>query len=106
MNEADSDWRDASKERRGFQRVSARVDAALLSTALGRVAATVTDLSQAGCRLRTRARGWRGDHLVLAIGDLAPRAVTVVWAGEGELGVVFAQPLHWTVMTDLAGIER
>ena len=106
MLQAEADWRTTSKERRGFQRLPAAVDAALLSTALGRVAAITVDVSQAGCRLRTRARGQRGDHLVLTLGAIGPRAVTIAWAAGGELGLAFAQPLHWTVVTDLAGITR
>ena len=106
MRDAEDDWRDTTRERRASQRVGTQVPVALLSTALGRVGATLTDLSQTGCRLRTRARVQRDVHLVLALGPIAPRAVTVAWAGEGELGLAFAQPLHWAVMTDLAGIAR
>ena len=96
------DWVASSRERRVFHRFLVNLPASLLSTALGRVSATVVDFSQAGCRIRTRARCYRGDRLVLTIKGLSPRAVEAAWRGDGVVGLAFAEPLSWAVVTQLA----
>lgn len=95
-------WWGVPKERRRFHRIPSDVPAALLSTALGRVAATVTDLSQNGCRLRTHARCHRGDTLVVTFGGMSPRAVIAAWRENGEMGFAFIDPLAWSIVATLA----
>ena len=82
----DAEW-SAPKERRESQRVPADAPAVLLGAALGRVSATVTDLSRTGCRVRTRLRCRAGDGVVLRIGAIEPKAVTIAWAADGEMGL-------------------
>lgn len=96
------DWQDEWKERRRFHRVPTDCPAVLLSTALGRVNATVLDLSQSGCRIRLRAKCRRGDQFVLRIGSFGPRAVTIAWHDGNEVGMVFAELLAWTVVSAIA----
>lgn len=93
---------EAAKERRRFHRVPLDRPAELLSTALGRVGATLVDLSQSGCRVRTRARCQAGDHFVLRIGPFGARAVTVAWRQDETVGLAFAELLAWTVVTAIA----
>lgn len=89
------------KERRQLLRLPVEARAMLISSALGRVAATVIDLSQAGCRVRSRARCHRGDHLVLTIETFAPRFVEAAWWHDGEVGLAFSQPLAWAVVAEI-----
>ena len=91
-----------SKERRRFQRLQVSVPATLISTALGRVNAVLVDISQAGCRIRTRARAHRGEYFVLTIGELGPRAVQAAWRHDGQVGLAFAEPLGWAVVMQMA----
>lgn len=97
-------WEVASKERRQYHHLKVRLPADLLSAALGRVHATVIDFSQAGCRIRTRARCHRGDRLVLTIRGLGPQAVQAAWRGDDNVGLLFAEPLSWAVVMQLAKI--
>lgn len=95
-------WLSPSKERRRFLRVNVDVPAMLMSTALGRVKARLVNLSQSGCCIRTRARAYRGDHFVLTIEQLGPRAVQAAWRDEGLVGLSFDEPLSWAVVIRLA----
>ena len=102
MQRDEHQWWDETKDARGFHRVPAQAPATLLSTALGRVAAMVMNLSQSGCRIRTCARCHRGDHFVLKFDAIGPRAVTVVWHDGDEVGLVFDELLSWAVVTGIA----
>ena len=103
MLKDDPHWREAPKDGRQFQRVPVTgCPASLLSTALGRVDATLVDLSQSGCRIRARVRCERGDHFVLRIGSIGPRAVVAAWRRDDEVGLAFAEPLAWAVVAGIA----
>lgn len=102
MLRADPDWREELKDGRQFQRVPVQASASLVSSALGRVDATLIDLSQSGCRIRVRVRCERGDHFVLRIGSIGPRAVVTAWRRGDEVGLAFAQPLAWAVVAGIA----
>lgn len=89
-------------ERRRSLRLAVEAPAVLLSTARVRVRAGVLDLSRTGCRVRTRLRCCRGDGFVLRIGAFEPKAVTVAWISDGEVGLAFARPLAWSVVRAIA----
>jgi hypothetical protein len=99
-------WNGLQDARR-FQRVPASASATLMSTALGRIAVPVLDLSQGGCRTRTSIRCREGDRFVLKLDGIGPRAVTVAWrtedqAGSAEMGLAFAEPIAWSVVQGIA----
>jgi len=98
---------DELKDARRFQRVPAHASATLMSTALGRVAVSVCDLSQGGCRMHTNIRCREGDRFVLKLDGIGPKAVTVAWrtedgAGGAEIGLAFAEPISWSVVEGIA----
>lgn len=97
-----ADWRQPKKERRLLHRVPASEHAALLSSALGRVDAELLDLSQTGCRIRSRVCCRRGDRFVLRIDSFGPRAVTTAWQQGDSIGVAFVEPLAWAVVAMIA----
>lgn len=99
-------WWDELKDGRRFHRVPADAPAALVSTALGRVRATVLDISQGGCRVRVGARCHDGDRFVLKLEMIGPRAVAVAWHRDEEVGLVFAEPLGWAAVAQVAAIPN
>lgn len=100
------EWNLPPKERRRLHRFCVDSPALLLSTALGKVNANLVDLSQFGCRIRTRARCYRGEHFVLTIDSLCPHAVKVAWSHDGEVGLSFIEGLSWAVVTALVARSR
>ena len=100
------EW-DDQKDARRFHRVPADTSATLVSSALGRVATQVLDLSQGGCRMRTNVRCEGGDRFVLKFDAIGPKSVTVAWrrddgAGNAEVGLHFAEPLSWSLVEEIA----
>lgn len=98
---------DGLKDARRFQRVPAAASAVLMSTALGRIAVPILDLSQGGCRTRTNIRCREGDHFVLKLDGIGPRGVRIAWrhedgAGAAEMGLAFAEPIAWSIVQDIA----
>jgi hypothetical protein len=57
------------------------------------LAATLTDISPRGCRLRPTGTLTRDNALALTIEGLGMRAATVRWTREGEAGLQFLTPI-------------
>lgn len=81
-------------ERRATQRLTAQVLAGLKFCGRPAEAVSISDISIAGCRFRTRSNVQVGSKGRLLLPGLESWWATVSWFEDGDGGLQFDRPLH------------
>lgn len=91
---------------RARERRSISVNAHLTSSATGRLAVTITDLSETGCQVSRSARLVEGSFITLVMPGLSAIGAQVMWGSASSIGLRFDRPLHSSVVEHIARSAR
>lgn len=78
--------------------------ATVSSSADGRMACRVDNLSRAGCRIHIQCRFAVGTYFSLTFPDRQPIGCRVAWSDGLRCGLEFLTPLHVAVLDDLLAL--
>ncbi|WP_448659834.1 PilZ domain-containing protein [Sphingomonas sp. CJ99] len=87
---------------RRHKRRSVVMSAAMRTTAHGRFAAVLQDLSISGCRLVTSKSMQIGERVFVRLPGFQPFVGEVRWIGDKEAGIRFDVPLHPAVVEHIS----
>ena len=91
---------------RARERRSISIKAYLTSSATGRLAVTITDLSETGCQVARSARLVEGSFITLVMPGLSAIGAQVMWGSASSIGLRFERPLHSSVVEHVARTAR
>ena len=97
-------WDEHPESLRNGPRRLVAIAASLSSTAHGRIACRVDNLSRAGCRVLVQCRFAAETFLSLTFPGRSPLGARVVWSDGLRCGLEFINPLHIAVLDDLLGL--
>lgn len=92
------------RDRRRASRCAVAGGVAVRRAGHHRIAGTLQDLTQDGCRIVTALCAREGEHVWVRIPGLESMAGTVRWQGGDTIGLAFDNPLHIAVADRLCGL--